>query len=284
MEETDFRKRHQSSDDRSRENVVAIVRGRVLDQLPSDLYIPPEALEVFLDAFEGPLDLLLYLIRRQNLDILEIRVSEITEQYMSYIEMMTDMELELAGEYLVMAAMLAEIKSRLLLPKPASDLEDSEDPRADLIRRLQEYERLKEAAIKMDGLPRLERDIHVANAMRPELVRKDYEPEVELKELLLALSETLQRAELYERHAIRLEPLSVRERMSHVLSVITDTSTFVDFLTLFDIREGKRGVIVTFLALMELLREGLVDISQHRAFAPIYVRSASSTEYANRKE
>ena len=284
MEETDFRKRHQSSDDRSRENVVAIVRGRVLDQLPSDLYIPPEALEVFLDAFEGPLDLLLYLIRRQNLDILEIRVSEITEQYMSYIEMMTDMELELAGEYLVMAAMLAEIKSRLLLPKPASDLEDSEDPRADLIRRLQEYERLKEAAIKMDGLPRLERDIHVANAMRPELVRKDYEPEVELKELLLALSETLQRAELYERHAIRLEPLSVRERMSHVLSVIADTSTFVDFLTLFDIREGKRGVIVTFLALMELLREGLVDISQHRAFAPIYVRSASSTEYANRKE
>ena len=284
MKETDFRKRHQSSDDRSRENVVAIVRGRVLDQLPSDLYIPPEALEVFLDAFEGPLDLLLYLIRRQNLDILEIRVSEITEQYMSYIEMMTDMELELAGEYLVMAAMLAEIKSRLLLPKPASDLEDSEDPRADLIRRLQEYERLKEAAIKMDGLPRLERDIHVANAMRPELVRKDYEPEVELKELLLALSETLQRAELYERHAIRLEPLSVRERMSHVLSVITDSSTFVDFLTLFDIREGKRGVIVTFLALMELLREGLVDISQHRAFAPIYVRSASSTEYANRKE
>ena len=203
---------------------------------------------------------------------------------MSYIEMMTDMELELAGEYLVMAAMLAEIKSRLLLPKPASDLEDSEDPRADLIRRLQEYERLKEAAIKMDGLPRLERDIHVAKAMRPELVRKDYEPEVELKELLLALSETLQRAELYERHAIRLEPLSVRERMSHVLSVITDSSTFVDFLTLFDIREGKRGVIVTFLALMELLREGLVDISQHRAFAPIYVRSASSTEYANRKE
>jgi len=284
MEETDFRKRHQSSDDRSRENVVAIVRGRVLDQLPSDLYIPPEALEVFLDAFEGPLDLLLYLIRRQNLDILEIRVSEITEQYMSYIEMMTDMELELAGEYLVMAAMLAEIKSRLLLPKPASDLEDSEDPRADLIRRLQEYERLKEAAIKMDGLPRLERDIHVANAMRPELVRKNYEPEVELKELLLALSETLQRAELYERHAIRLEPLSVRERMSHVLSVIADSSTFVDFLTLFDIREGKRGVIVTFLALMELLREGLVDISQHRAFAPIYVRSASSTEYANRKE
>ncbi|MCH2351429.1 MAG: segregation/condensation protein A [Pseudomonadales bacterium] len=284
MEETDFRKRHQSSDDRSRENVVAIVRGRVLDQLPSDLYIPPEALEVFLDAFEGPLDLLLYLIRRQNLDILEIRVSEITEQYMSYIEMMTDMELELAGEYLVMAAMLAEIKSRLLLPKPASDLEDSEDPRADLIRRLQEYERLKEAAIKMDGLPRLERDIHVAKAMRPELVRKDYEPEVELKELLLALSETLRRAELYERHAIRLEPLSVRERMSHVLSVIADSSTFVDFLTLFDIREGKRGVIVTFLALMELLREGLVDISQHRAFAPIYVRSASSTEYANGKE
>ena len=284
MKETDFRKRHQSSDDRSRENVVAIVRGRVLDQLPSDLYIPPEALEIFLDAFEGPLDLLLYLIRRQNLDILEIRVSEITEQYMSYIEMMTDMELELAGEYLVMAAMLAEIKSRLLLPKPASDLEDSEDPRADLIRRLQEYERLKEAAIKMDGLPRLERDIHVAKAMRPELVRKDYEPEVELKELLLALSETLQRAELYERHAIRLEPLSVRERMSHVLSVIADSSTFVDFLTLFDIREGKRGVIVTFLALMELLREGLVDISQHRAFAPIYVRSASSTEYANRKE
>ena len=284
MKETDFRKTHESSPDRSHQNVVAIVRGRVLDQLPSDLYIPPEALEVFLDAFEGPLDLLLYLIRRQNLDILEIRVSEITEQYMSYIEMMTDMELELAGEYLVMAAMLAEIKSRLLLPKPASDIEDSEDPRADLIRRLQEYERLKEAAINMDGLPRLERDIHVANATRPELVRKNFEPEVELKELLLALSETLQRAELYERHAIRREPLSVRERMSHVLSVLSGESTFVDFHALFDAREGKRGVIVTFLALMELLREGLVDISQRQAFAPIYVRPASSTEYANGEE
>lgn len=263
----------------SGDNVVAIVRGRVIDQLPTDLYIPPEALEVILDAFEGPLDLLLYLIRRQNLDILEIRVAEITEQYMRYIDMMSQLQLELAGEYLVMAAMLAEIKSRMLLPRPSADEEDEGDPRADLIRRLQEYERLKQAAENLDELPRVERDLHVGNATKPELVRHQVEPAVEMRELMMALAEVLHRAELYEHHAVQLEPLSVRERMSDVLAKVNSTEEFLSFATLFDAHEGRRGVVVTFLALMELVREGLIDLVQHEAYAPIYVRAASSVRH-----
>ena len=258
------------------ESTVALVRGEAVRDLPTDLYIPPEALEVFLETFEGPLDLLLYLIRRENLDILDIKVAEITEQYMSYIELMRAMQLELAGEYLVMAAMLAEIKSRMLLPRPVEIDEDEDDPRAELIRRLQEYEQIKTAAEGIDELPRLERDLFLAQARRPELVRQHAEPEVNLRELLVALARVLKRAEMFQRHAVTLEPLSVRERMSNVLARVSAASDFVEFSGLFTVEEGRMGVVVTFLAVLELLREGLLEFVQSEAFAPIYVRAPRS--------
>ncbi|MAT83157.1 MAG: segregation/condensation protein A [Gammaproteobacteria bacterium] len=254
------------------QETIALVRGEAVRELPTDLYIPPEALEVFLETFEGPLDLLLYLIRRENLDILDIKVAEITEQYMAYVELMKAMQLELAGEYLVMAAMLAEIKSRMLLPRPVSDEEDEDDPRAELIRRLQEYEQIKTAAENLDELPRLERDIYPVHAERPELVRQHADPEVDLKEVLTALAQVLRRAEMFQHHQVTLEPLSVRERMSDVLQRVNSATDFVGFGTLFDVKEGRMGVVVTFLALLELLRESLVELVQNGAFAPIYVR------------
>ncbi|MEQ8485422.1 MAG: segregation/condensation protein A [Pseudomonadales bacterium] len=255
---------------------IAIVRGEAVRELPTDLYIPPEALEVFLETFEGPLDLLLYLIRRENLDILDIKVAAITEQYMSYVELMKAMQLELAGEYLVMAAMLAEIKSRMLLPRPISEHDDEDDPRAELIRRLQEYEQIKSAAEDLDTLPRLERDIFLVRAERPELVREHADPPVDLRELLLALGEVLRRAEMFQRHSVQLEPLSVRERMSDVLERISGARDFLPFAALFRVEEGRMGVVVTFLAVLELLREGLLDLVQNEAFAPIYVRAAGA--------
>ena len=253
------------------DRVVAIVRGQVVEQLPDDLYIPPDALEVVLEAFEGPLDLLLYLIRRQNLDVLEIRVAEITHQYMQYIELMSVLQLELAGEYLVMAAMLAEIKSRMLLPRESDVDVDETDPRAELIRRLQEYEVFKEAAANIDAMPRIERDIHVATVEKPELVRAQLDPGVDFRELAIALAEVLNRVELYKRHSITAEPLSVRERMSKILDQIAGVSGFLNFPELFELEEGRKGVIVTFLALLELMREGLVDVSQNEPYSPIYV-------------
>ena len=253
------------------DRVVAIVRGQVVEQLPDDLYIPPDALEVVLEAFEGPLDLLLYLIRRQNLDVLEIRVAEITHQYMQYIELMSVLQLELAGEYLVMAAMLAEIKSRMLLPREGDVDEDETDPRAELIRRLQEYEVFKEAAANIDAMPRIERDIHVATVEKPEFVRAQSDPGVDFRELAIALAEVLNRVELYKRHSITAEPLSVRERMSKILDQIAGVSGFLNFPELFELDEGRKGVIVTFLALLELMREGLVDVSQNEPYSPIYV-------------
>ena len=259
-----------------RDNVFAVVDGKAVRELPSDLYIPPQALKVFLETFEGPLDLLLYLIRRQNLDILDIKVAEITAQYMRYIELMKALRLDLAGEYLVMAAMLAEIKSRLLLPKPALE-EDEEDPRAKLLRQLQEYERFQKAAERLDELPRLERDFHAASANAPETPQRVVLPEVAMKELLLAFADVLHRADLHEHHAVALEELSVRARMTDVLARVAAAPGFLPFDTLFDVREGRRGVVVTFLALMELVRESLVDIIQNAPFAPIYV-SAPETE------
>lgn len=253
------------------DRVVAIVRGQVVEQLPDDLYIPPDALEVVLEAFEGPLDLLLYLIRRQNLDVLEIRVAEITHQYMQYIELMSVLQLELAGEYLVMAAMLAEIKSRMLLPRESDVDEDETDPRAELIRRLQEYEVFKEAAANIDAMPRIERDVHVATVEKPELVRAQLDPGVDFRELAIALAEVLNRVELYKRHSITAEPLSVRERMSKILDQIAGVSGFLNFPELFELEEGRKGVIVTFLALLELMREGLVNVSQNEPYSPIYV-------------
>ena len=252
---------------------VAVVDGEAVLEPPADLYIPPDALEVFLDTFEGPLDLLLYLIRRQNLDILEVSVAEITGQYMRYIELMKVLKLELAAEYLVMAATLASIKSRLLLPRRVED-EEEEDPRAELIQRLQEYEQIKATAEEMGGLPRLERDIFLVRPDRPETVKQRADPPVDLKEVLLALADVLHRAELYRRHAVRTEPLSVRERMSDVLARIGERYDFVPFAELFRAEEGRRGVVVTFLAITELIREGLIDFVQNEAFAPIYVRAA----------
>lgn len=249
----------------------ALVKGQPVLQLPEDLYIPPDALEVILEAFEGPLDLLLYLIRRQNIDILDIPIAEITRQYTGYIELMQDMRLELAAEYLVMAAILAEIKSRMLLPRPEPEHEDEGDPRAELIRRLQEYERYKKAAEDLDDLPRLERDLYVAEADVPERKEVRTPPEVDLKEVLLALKDVMTRAALFAHHHIQGEPLSVRERMSRIMGQIGG-SEFVEFERLFDLEEGRPGAVVTLLALLELLREHLVDLVQHEVFGQIYVR------------
>ena len=264
------------------EMTLATVRGEPLLKLPDDLYIPPDALEVFLDAFEGPLDLLLYLIRRQNLDILDIPIAEITRQYTGYIEMMQGLRLELAAEYLVMAAILAEIKSRMLLPRPEPQVDDDEcDPRAELIRRLQEYERFKQAADDLDALPRLERDIVIASAGVPEQRRVQVPPEVDLREVLLALKDVLTRAELFAQHHIQGEPLSVRERMSRIVQRLKSTE-FIEFQQLFDLTEGRSGVVVTFLALLELLREHLVDLVQQELFGSIYLRAPGAAHSDSR--
>lgn len=262
-----------STSPRQAEMPFAVVHGKALTEMPKDLYIPPDALEVFLEAFEGPLDLLLYLIRKQNLDILEIDVSEITRQYVGYVEMMQAMRFELAAEYLVMAAMLAEIKSRMLLPR-SSEAEDEEedDPRATLIRRLQEYERFKQAAEDIDSMPRLNRDLHLAKAKGPDrnLTRPD--PDVSMKELLLAFSEVMRRANLYESHQIHKEKLSTRERMTQVLDTLKGRH-FMPFVSLFRAEEGRLGVVVTFLAVMELIKERLVEIVQSEAFGAIHVKA-----------
>ena len=251
---------------------LAIVRGEPVLQMPQDLYIPPDALEVILEAFEGPLDLLLYLIRRQNLDILDIPIAEITRQYLEYIDMMRDMRLELAAEYLLMAAILAEIKSRLLLPRPPAEEGVEEDPRAELVRRLQEYERFKRAAEDIDALPRVERDTVVVHADSGERTVIKLPPPLDLKELLLALKDVLHRAELFGHHAIRREALSVRQRMGELLGKLGDAS-FHRFETLFDPSEGRLGVVVTFLAMLELAKEMLVEIVQEEPLAPIYVKA-----------
>ena len=251
----------------------AMVNGEPVTQLPKDLYIPPQALEVFLDAFEGPLDLLLYLIRRQNLDVLDIPLAEITRQYMKYIELMQDLQLELAGEYLVMAATLAEIKSRMLLPR-ASKVDDSEeDPRAELVRRLQEYERFKRAAENLDLLPRLERDVWSAGATLTDRKIVRLIPQVTLQEMLLAFRDVVVRNEMFAHHHVQRELLSVRERMTDIVARLANAS-FVDFVQLFSPAEGRMGVAVTFIAILELVREGLIDIVQQEPFAPIHVRAA----------
>lgn len=252
----------------------AIVQGQAFTQLPKDLYIPPHALEVILEAFEGPLDLLLYLIRRQNLDILEINVAEITKQYMSYVELMDAMHFELAAEYLVMAAMLAEIKSRMLLPRSSEEEEEEEDPRAQLIRRLQEYERFKTAAENIDEMPRTGRDVFVATALAPDHTQVRPEPEVDLREIMLALSEVLRRADMFESHHVEKERLSTRERMAQVLDTLSHNQ-FMPFVQLFTVDEGRLGVVVTFLAVMELIKESLVEIIQNDHFGSIHVKARS---------
>ena len=252
----------------------AMVMGQAVTEFPKDLYIPPQALEVFLEAFEGPLDLLLYLIKRQNLDILEIDVSQITEQYMEYVELMDAMQFELAAEYLLMAAMLAEIKSRMLLPRASELDDDEEDPRAQLLRRLQEYERFKKAAEDIEELPRVERDTWIGSANPPELNRTRPDPEVDLRELMVALGEVMRRADMFASHHIQQEALSTRERMSEVLERLAGQQ-FVPFVSLFRVSEGRLGVVVTFLALMELIKEALVEIVQTENFGPIHVKARS---------
>lgn len=253
----------------------AVVEGEPVTELPRDLYIPPDALQVFLEAFEGPLDLLLYLIRKQNLDILDIPIAEITRQYMKYIEVMADLQLELAGEYLLMAAMLAEIKSRMLLPRPPiADGQDEDDPRADLVRRLQEYERFKKAAEDIDRLTRLERDTVPASAELVERKIVRILPEVTLQEMLVAFKDVLSRAEMFSHHHVARERLSVRQRMSDILSTLRETA-FIEFAQLFRPQEGRMGVTVTFIAILELMKEGLIEIVQSEAYAPIHVRTAA---------
>ncbi|RED06891.1 ScpA family protein [Pseudomonas oleovorans] len=251
---------------------LALVYGEAFTELPQDLYIPPDALEVFLEAFEGPLDLLLYLIRKQNIDILDIPVAEITRQYMSYVELMKAVQLELAAEYLLMAAMLAEIKSRMLLPRAEGLEAEEEDPRAELIRRLQEYERFKKAAEDLDDLPRDGRNFVVPSLPAPEARARKLLPEVELGELLLAMGEVLRRADLFESHQVTREVLSTRERMSQVLERLKD-GAFVPFVALFTLDEGRLGVVVTFMAILELVKESLVELVQNEPFSPIHVRA-----------
>jgi segregation and condensation protein A len=249
----------------------AVVEGQPVTELPRDLYIPPQALEIFLEAFEGPLDLLLYLIRRQNLDILDIPIAEITRQYTRYIELMQVLQLELAGEYLLMAATLAEVKSRMLLPRVHSADADEADPRAELVRRLQEYERFKRAAEGIDRIPRMDRDTWVASAELVDRKVVRIPPQVTLQEMLLAFQDVLSRSDMFAHHHVQREPLSVRQRMSDVLSALS-SSAFVDFVKLFSPQEGRRGVTVTFVALLELLREGLIEIVQAEAYGPLHVR------------
>lgn len=253
----------------------ALVYGRAFTKLPQDLYIPPDALEVILEAFEGPLDLLLYLIKKQNLDILDIPVSQITSQYMEYVELMKSLNLELAAEYLVMAALLGEIKSRMLLPRQADEEEEEHDPRAELIRRLQEYERFKKAAEDIDAMPRVGREVHLVSVDPPEYERPRLHPDVDLRELLLALRDVLHRADMFESHQVTREKLSTRERMTEVLERLSH-DRFVPFVSLFRYEEGRLGVVVTFLAILELVKESLVELVQSEAFAPIHVRARAS--------
>ena len=254
------------------EIALATVLGQPVLEIPKDLYIPPDALEVILDAFEGPLDLLLYLIRRQNLDILDIPVAEITRQYVDYINVMQELRFELAAEYLLMAAILAEIKSRMLLPRPVTEEGEEGDPRAELVRRLQEYERFKQAAEDLDALPRVDRDTTPVHADVPDRAAVRLPPPVELKEMLLALHDVLKRAELFSGHAIKREALSVRQRMGDVLTRLED-GKFHRFESMFTPEEGKLGVLVTFLAMLELAKEQLLDIVQEAPLAPIYIKS-----------
>jgi len=257
----------------------AVVQGQTIDSLPQDLYIPPDAMEVFLEAFEGPLDLLLYLIRKENIEIVDIPVADITRQYVEYIELMQVIKLDLAAEYLVMSAVLAEIKSRMLLPRPACDEEDENDPRAELVRRLQEYERYKKAAEDLDVLPRLGRDVFQAEAEGPEQKIVRLPPEVELQDLIAAFQEVMQRASMFAHHHVQMESLSVRERMSSVLGRVS-SSEYTRFSDLFTVEEGRMGVVVTFLAILELVKESLLDLTQTEAFAPIHVKAASRAEEA----
>lgn len=250
---------------------LAMVKGQAIVDLPKDLYIPPDAMKVFLEAFEGPLDFLLYLIRKQNLDILDIPVAAVTRQYMEYIGLMQELSLELAAEYLVMAAILTEIKSRMLIPRPSDPEAPEEDPRAELVRRLQEYERYKQAAADIDKLQREERDTFTATIDSSEISVEKPQPVVHMPDLMRALLEVLKRAELNTSHMVHIDALTVREKMSHILDQIQE-HTRVSFTSLFKLEEGRLGVVVTFLAMLELLKQSMIEFVQASEFAPIYIQ------------
>ena len=254
-----------------KEMAFAFVEGEALTEVPKDLYIPPDALEIFLETFEGPLDFLLYLIKRENIDILEINVADITDQYMAYVNLMEAAQFELAAEYLVMAAMLAEIKSRLLLPREEEEIEEV-DPRMDLIRRLQAYARYKQAAENIDSVQRIARDLHRAAAALPVIDKVKADPVVDLNDVLIALSRVLRRADMFGHHHIHLETLSTREKMSDILANLSN-SEFVSLTSLLTKGEGRLGVVVTFLAIMELMKDSLVEIVQTDSFGPIHLKS-----------
>ena len=274
MTRPDLRLVHNADEPAQAEMPFAVVQGEPLTQLPRDLYIPPQALEVFLEAFEGPLDLLLYLIRKQNLDILDIPLADITRQYMDYIGMMQELQLELAGEYMLMAATLAEIKSRMLLPRSADAPAEEADPRAELVRRLQEYERYKQAAERIDRMPRLERDVRVASAATEFRRPVSTLPKVTLQEMIDAFREVVARSQMFAHHHVQRERLSVRARMTDVLAAVRGDA-FVEFKDLFRPQEGRMGVTVTFMAILELVREGLLDLVQAEPYGPLHVRGAN---------
>ena len=257
------------------EMILATVQGKRVTILPEDLYVPPNALEILLDTFAGPLDFLLYLIRKQNIDILDIDVAKISEQYTSYIDLMDALQIELAGDYLVMAAYLAELKSRMLLPRP-EEQKDEEDPRAELIRRLQEYQRFKSAAEKIDTMPRIDRDFYAAQAQLPEFALETPLADIPLEGLALALAEVMRRVEQSQAHLINFEELSIRERMTHILERMRNEA-FIEFTTLFNKEEGKIGVVVTFLAILELLKDSLIEIVQSEEFGPIHIKGIEET-------
>ncbi len=251
--------------------ISARLHGEPIATLPHDLYIPPEALEVYLDTFEGPLDLLLYLIRKHNLDILDIRMADLTQQYMSYVDKMHAAKLELAADYLLMSAMLIEIKSRMLLPRPV-ELEQEDDPRAELVRRLLEYEAIKLVAQKIDALPQVGRELLVAQACF-EHVAKVQLPAVEMEDLVVAWRSVLERAKHYTHHHISREQLSVREHMSLILRRLQQEG-MLEFTQIFIVSEGVQKMVTYFLALLELAREGLVKMTQQAAYSPIYVQAS----------
>jgi segregation and condensation protein A len=251
---------------------VATVRGEALLEMPADLYIPPDALEVFLDTFEGPLDLLLYLIRKANIDILDIPMAALTQQYLEYVELMRRRNLELAAEYLLMAALLMEIKSRMLLPRPRALQEDEEDPRAELVRRLMEYETIKLAAHKLDALPMVGRDFLTVEVWI-EQVAVQRLPQVRTQDLIVAWQTLLMRARMTQHHKVTREELSVREFMSSILRRLHG-GQFAEFTSLFDVAKGVSVVVVSFLAVLELVRESLIEVTQSEPYAPIYVKLA----------
>jgi len=254
------------------ETPIAVVQGVTFVEMPKDLFIPPDALRVFLETFEGPLDLLLYLIQKQNLDILHIPVAQITQQYLQYIHLMQELQLDLAGEYLSMASLLLEIKSRLLLPQPDKKIDT--DPRRQLIQQLEDYAAIKRAAEILNDFPLIGRDTFLTEVVVPEVARPKIPPHIKLNDLLDAMQDVLLRIELFTAHQITREPLSVRERMTFILELFK-TDLHIDFYTCFKSQESKAGVVVAFLAILELAKESLLKIDQHSAFAPIFINGES---------